>query len=199
MLYLVVSGIITVFSIYAYAIDVLFGHKTFWQDWSVYLNSPIQRTPSDSNIKSSALNVKKKAANGNFLSLHHDILVLTLQYLNAKELLLMSGVNKYLNKVIAHNHLWKNLFENFLCNNPAIRNDKYILRLHNEESKKLNKLNFYKMISALPMNYIAHHKTESLFLVIINKNLYNLMDFIHEHPGGTHAYALVDTDSLSLT
>ena len=99
----------------------------------------------------------------------------------------MSSVNKYFNTVIAHNHLWKILFENFICYNPAIKNDKYIIRIYNEELKNLNKLTFHKIMTALPMNYITQHKTESLFLVIINRKLYNLMDFIHEHPGGTHA------------
>ncbi len=197
MFYLVVGGIITVFSIYSYAIDVLFGHKSFWQDWSVYLNSPIQRTSSDSNIKSLVFNMKKKIASGNFLSLNHDILVHILQYLNAKELLFMSSVNKYFNTVIAHNHLWKKLFENFIFYNPAIRNDKYIIGIYNEESKNLNKLTFHKIMAALPMNYITQYQTESLFLVIINKKLYNLMDFIYDHPGGT--LMLLDIYSLILT
>lgn len=198
MIYIIFGSIITIFSIYSYAIDVLFGHKTFWQDWSINSSSPLQRSPSDSNITSYVFYVRKKVSSGDILTLHHDILMNILQFLNAKELLLMSSVNKYFKHAIAHAHLWKKLFETFIRSNPGITNDDYILSIFNKESKTLNKLSFHKIFKSLPMNYIACHQSDSLFLVIINKKLYNVRRFIHEHPGGSSVIEMLRNKDATL-
>jgi len=121
-----------------------------------------------------------------------------LQFLNAKELLLMSSVNRYFKHAIAYTHLWKKLFETFIRTNPSITNDDYIVSIFNKESKTLNKLSFHKIFKALPMNYIACHQSDSLFLVIINKKLYNLRRFIHEHPGGSSVIEMLRNKDATL-
>jgi cytochrome b involved in lipid metabolism len=145
--------------------DYIFGHYTYWR---LLDGSSAIKKEQFPTLK------RKKSSERLFDKLDDDMISWALNYLTVREALVMNYVSKKCYCLINHPQIWlrfeKEIFKNYWPNNWISIDD----------NRQNIKKRFFTRVTAYPHHLLKDRQN----LILIDKNIYDITNFIGQHPGG---------------
>lgn len=158
--------------LWALTMNKIFGHSTYWKKTFTFSSPPLRQQEINSKSRAS---FKRKPSNERLLdSIDDYVLKSAIKFLSVKDVLVLGTVSKSLNELTQCPSIWS-AFERQLFCYPF---PEHILSLRPINFSSFRDLFYYKLIV---YHKVLASKTE---VVLIHSNVYDVTNFISEHPGG---------------
>lgn len=173
-------GIVILLIVYSTFINCKFGHQTFWRfNLLGYFNSVIKGLLK--NIKPFNSNDKNFKCQDSLLSnLNVDIIHSILEFLNGIETLNFGTTSKLFYSVSNDDRVWK--IKQYL----TFVNEFNLLHFSCNKKYYFSQLSLYPMFLMKKLMDSAKNDSNIVKYIVINRCIYEISSFIHNHPGGPH-------------